>query len=55
MEAWCEGRESNLRALISSMDQVLWEGAKWKPLDMGDVSVWTPPCIQYAICNVFMP
>jgi hypothetical protein len=37
VEGWCKGREQNVRALLSSLQDVLWEGAKWKPLGLGDV------------------
>ena len=32
---WTEGKERNLRALLSSLHQVLWDGeARWKPIGM---------------------
>ena len=34
---WRTGKESNLRALLSSLETVLWESAGWKKVGMGDV------------------
>ena len=34
---WRAGKEGNLRALLSSLETVLWEGAGWKKVGMGDV------------------
>ena len=34
---WRAGKESNLRALLSSLETVLWEDAGWKKVGMGDV------------------
>ena len=34
---WRAGKESNLRALLSSLENVLWEEAGWKRVGMGDV------------------
>ena len=35
---WTNGKKKNLRALLCSMDKVLWEGeAKWKPVGMHDL------------------
>ena len=31
------GTLKNIRALLSTLDQILWEGAKWKPLSMADM------------------
>lgn len=35
--AWKAGKEGNLRALLGSLDTVLWEGAGWKKVGMGDL------------------
>lgn len=40
VEVWVEGKEQNLRALLSTLDQILWEGAGWKPVSMAAVRVW---------------
>jgi hypothetical protein len=37
VEGWVEGKERNVRALLSTMDQILWEGARWKPVSMAAV------------------
>ncbi|XP_069088596.1 auxilin isoform X2 [Pleurodeles waltl] len=35
---WIEGKERNIRALLSTMHTVLWEGeTKWKPIGMADL------------------
>ncbi|NWR31083.1 GAK kinase, partial [Tachuris rubrigastra] len=35
---WIEGKERNIRALISTLHTVLWEGeTKWKPVSMADL------------------
>uniref|UniRef100_A0A8C3RSM0 Cyclin-G-associated kinase n=1 Tax=Chelydra serpentina TaxID=8475 RepID=A0A8C3RSM0_CHESE len=35
---WIEGKERNIRALISTLHTVLWEGEnKWKPIGMADL------------------
>lgn len=36
---WRAGKESNLRALLASLDTVLWEGAGWKKVGMGELIV----------------
>lgn len=39
IKAWAEehGKKKQLRALLASMDKVLWPGAKWKPIGLGDL------------------
>ncbi|XP_053558729.1 cyclin-G-associated kinase isoform X2 [Bombina bombina] len=35
---WIEGKERNIRALISTLHTVLWDGeTKWKPVNMSDL------------------
>lgn len=34
VEAWVEGKEKNVRALLSSLQNILWPGANWKPVSM---------------------
>ena len=36
---WRAGKESNLRALLASLDTVLWEGIGWKKVGMGELIV----------------
>ena len=35
--AWKGTKSDNLRALLGSLDKVLWEGAGWKKVNMGDL------------------
>jgi len=37
INAWKGGKEGNLRALLASLDTVLWEGAGWKKIGMADL------------------
>lgn len=37
LTAWKGGKSDNLRALLQSLDGVLWEGAGWKKVGMGDL------------------
>lgn len=37
--AWSNGKESNLRALLSSLDQVLWPTSGWKKVGLGDLVI----------------
>ncbi|KAL8938286.1 MAG: hypothetical protein Q9216_003975 [Gyalolechia sp. 2 TL-2023] len=34
---WRSGKEGNLRALLASLDAVLWEGSGWKKVGMGEL------------------
>ncbi len=34
---WRAGKEGHLRALLSTLENVLWEGSGWKKVGMGDV------------------
>ncbi|KAL8757634.1 MAG: hypothetical protein Q9184_004159 [Pyrenodesmia sp. 2 TL-2023] len=34
---WRSGKENNLRALLASLDRVLWEGSGWKKVGMGEL------------------
>lgn len=34
---WKNGKETNLRALLASLDQVLWERLEWKKIGMGEL------------------
>lgn len=35
--AWKGGKEQNLRALLATLDTLLWPGAKWKGADMSEL------------------
>ncbi|KAI9858882.1 MAG: hypothetical protein M1824_004047 [Vezdaea acicularis] len=37
LAAWRGGKADNLRALLGSLDKVLWEGAGWKKVGMADL------------------
>ncbi|KAG0640592.1 hypothetical protein HOY80DRAFT_789996 [Tuber brumale] len=37
VNAWKSGKEGNLRALLASLDTVLWEGNGWKKVSMGEL------------------
>lgn len=34
---WSSGKEGNLRALLSTLENVLWEGSGWKKVGMGEL------------------
>ena len=35
---WIEGKERNIRALLSTLHTVLWEGeTRWRPVGMADL------------------
>ncbi|KUI71577.1 UBA domain-containing protein 7 [Cytospora mali] len=35
--AWRDGKRENLRALLASLDQVLWEGSGWKKVGLHEI------------------
>ncbi|MCJ1448147.1 MAG: hypothetical protein MMC23_008661 [Stictis urceolatum] len=37
LAGWRKGKEGNLRALLGSLDTVLWEGSGWKKVGMGEL------------------
>ena len=37
VKKWRLGKESNLRALLSTLQNVLWEGSGWKEIGMGEL------------------
>ena len=37
VKKWRLGKESNLRALLSTLQNVLWEGSGWKDIGVGDL------------------
>jgi len=37
VEAWKQGKEENVRALLSSLQDVLWEGHRFKPVNLAEV------------------
>ena len=39
LTSWRKGKEGNLRALLGSLDTVLWEGAGWKKAGMSELIV----------------
>lgn len=34
---WLEGKEKNVRALLCTLNSVLWEGVRWEQISMADV------------------
>lgn len=45
--AWRDGKRDNLRALLGSLDQVLWEGSGWKKIGLHDLVVTNKVKIHY--------
>jgi len=39
LKEWAEefGKKRAIRALLSSLDKVLWEDSGWKPVNLGDI------------------
>ena len=37
VEGWAKGRESNVRALLAALQDVLWEGNAWNPVSVGEI------------------
>ncbi|CAK7272160.1 auxilin-like clathrin-binding protein required for normal clathrin function [Sporothrix epigloea] len=35
--AWRDGKKDNLRALLGSLERVLWEGSNWKPVGLHEL------------------
>lgn len=47
INTWKKGKDGNLRALLTSMDQILWEGSGWQKITMGQLVIPTKVKIQY--------
>ncbi|RVX66447.1 hypothetical protein B0A52_09677 [Exophiala mesophila] len=45
--AWKNGKADNLRALLGSLENVLWEGSGWKKVSMADLVLPQKVKIQY--------
>ncbi|KAK6218852.1 uba ts-n domain-containing protein [Colletotrichum tabaci] len=45
--AWRDGKRENLRALIGSLDQVLWEGSGWKKVGLHELVMANKVKIHY--------
>lgn len=45
--AWREGKRENLRALLASLDSVLWEGSGWKKVGLHDLVMANKVKINY--------
>ena len=41
---WKQRKEDNIRALLSTMNLVLWEGVEWKPVSLADLVA--PPKVK---------
>lgn len=47
IQSWRAGKEGNLRALLASLETVLWEGARWKKIGMGELILPGKVKVQY--------
>lgn len=47
LHAWKNGKADNLRALLGSLENVLWEGSGWKKINMADLVLPQKVKIQY--------
>ncbi|KPI37999.1 UBA domain-containing protein 7 [Cyphellophora attinorum] len=47
IKSWKDGKETNLRALLGSLDTVLWPEANWKKIGMADLVLPGKVKIQY--------
>lgn len=47
IKGWKDGKQDNLRALLGSLDTVLWPEANWKKIGMADLVLPTKVKIQY--------
>ncbi|KAJ1329294.1 cyclin G-associated kinase [Microdochium nivale] len=47
VSAWRDGKRDNLRSLIGSLDQVLWEGSGWKKVGMHELVLANKVKISY--------
>ncbi|KAH9819568.1 hypothetical protein DFH28DRAFT_956455 [Melampsora americana] len=47
IENWKSGKETNLRALLASLDQVLWSGLNWKKIGMGELLTESQVKVKY--------
>lgn len=47
ISAWRDGKRDNLRGLLSSLDQVLWEGSGWKKVGLHELVMANKVKISY--------
>lgn len=47
LNAWKKNKENNIRALLSSLEMILWDGINWKPVKMSDLVTPSQVKIQY--------
>ena len=47
INAWKAGKQDNLRALLGSLELVLWEGSGWKKISMADLVLPGKVKVQY--------
>lgn len=47
IQAWKGGKADNLRALLGSLENVLWEGSGWKKISMADLVLPGKVKVQY--------
>lgn len=47
IENWKSGKETNLRALLASLDQILWSSLNWKKIGMGELLTESQVKVKY--------
>ena len=47
IQSWRAGKEGNLRALLATLETVLWEGAGWNKIGMGELILPGKVKVQY--------
>ncbi|KAI1495626.1 hypothetical protein F5X99DRAFT_115631 [Biscogniauxia marginata] len=47
ISSWRDGKKDNLRALLGSLDQVLWEGSGWKKVGLHELVIANKVKIHY--------
>jgi hypothetical protein len=47
LNAWKQGKEGNLRALLGSLDTILWPEADWRKIGMSDLVMFNKVKINY--------
>ena len=47
IKMWRDGKQDNLRALLGSLDTVLWEGSGWRKIGMADLVLPGKVKVQY--------
>ena len=50
IDAWCAGKKDNIRALLSSMHTVMWEGSGWVQPSMADMVDGNKVRVRVFVC-----